>query len=283
MPPTFIDHHPYTVNAAYPFTNEEPKDLQEVLDSAGVTVLPKVGGICGGGDICLSTLLPRTSEACVVIDHSYVSLAAALTKVHLLEKVGPREFLRIFSKQSQWSDDVFPQIQAITATLPDEVKKVLQANHYHSALSYDTWVRLRDIWALQKEETLEASFKAIQEGKLTVVHGDLNDLSNWGPFDLVYLSNAMGHSGRTENEAYAKASAERNQTKDWTIPLPSLKFQLKAEKFSHPNTYILQATDISAPGVGNLVAGKKGTSGLRWFYALSKVDLTASIPTESAA
>lgn len=182
----FEDLYPSFTVTGYFCTNEEPELYRQLLRKQP---LKNVGCIASGGDVPMFVFLARGTKV-IAIDHSYHSLTACAIKVELLRTRSPRQFKELFT-----TDRPYAEVKAVVTGLIDRLPEVLQ-QHARSALFFT----LTD-YANQRKETHFVPLSVIAEtkkylDKLTLLHGDISDLSKYGPFDCLYISNILGHYGR---------------------------------------------------------------------------------------
>lgn len=171
----YEDVHPAYTYPGYTCTNEEPETWHSLL--RGITA-KRIGCIASGGEIVLFNLLPRCTGELIAVDHSYHSLSFFLSKLLLLEEMGP-EALHAAILRNEWTT----LATRAKPQLPDQVRR-------HLTLYADSNI-LRE-WRLSSLPALRASYKKLD--RLTILHGDWADLLQRGPFDLLYLSNMPEHT-----------------------------------------------------------------------------------------
>lgn len=197
----FEDVNSFSVSG-YLVPNECVKTWNELLDGVSVN---RAAGICSGGEIGFFSLLPHVRRELVLVDHSYYSLAAAMYKYLVLRKLGWKEAHQLFT-----GDDP-ERAQAVSSQVKTELPDVLQ--QAFTAVEQDAGVGLsrhksvKGFWKRVPEEILKDAFKRLD--KITFIHGDLSDLEHRGPFGLLYLSNALEHSGRIVSKIQLKAAITR--------------------------------------------------------------------------
>lgn len=185
----FVDKHTaFNSPTHYDVTNEEPELWNKLL---GNKKFARVGAIASSGDVVLLSLLQRTTERLVAIDHSYKSLASAYAKALMLQRYGADELYKLLTENKQ--QDYLTIANAVGNSLPEPIKG------YRSNFSNYTFVGLRREWGLTPKSAAKRSKNNLD--KLLFVHGDLADLAEYGPLDLLYTSNAHEHSGRDRKVA----------------------------------------------------------------------------------
>ena len=188
--PTFRENCSTFNASGYNVTNEEPGMLNKLL---GRRCFKKAAGIMSGGEVLFSVLLPRCQEV-VAVDHSYTSLTAAYLKAILLDQLGAKELQRLLFESTY--DQCFPYLKTAATSLPPELTThvKLDSNGGSSrTFSYDM-ASLRREWFYFPEAALERARRRL--GNVTVIHGDLSDLSSVGQFSLLYVSNVTEHQNR---------------------------------------------------------------------------------------
>lgn len=195
----FEDVHPAYVPTGeqYIVTNEEPDIHRLLLRSR---TIKRAVAIAGGGEVSLFVLLPRVRKELVVVDHSYAALAAFYTKAFLLEQMGPKALrdLIINKPLAEWvkaTDSVLPQLPEPLGKYVGEASSKTDYTHANKLRGTNTHVNLRKEWFYADEKALSLAVKKLH--KLTLIHGDLTDIKDKGPFDFLYLSNAAEHFGRS--------------------------------------------------------------------------------------
>ena len=170
-------------------TNETIATWREAFDGLEIE---RAAAICSGGEVPFFVLAPRVTEKVVAIDHSYSSMYFAIGKYQLIEKCGAEEAFKLLSENKK--DDLKAAFDAANEGLPTAPKKdATGAYSYDIFTSYWPW----DAPQVYSDVTQEG-FKEFEANKSKVqfLHGDLSDLVERGPFDLVYLSNALDYNGR---------------------------------------------------------------------------------------
>lgn len=178
--PSFIDVHPHNGSSGFFCSNEEPALWRWLIQEEKFDY---TGAIASSGDVLLSTLLPR-SKRLFAVDHNYGSLAAAFTKAVLLDKLGARAFMATILER--------PEVElqkALTTEIKDELPEALRSKVLNVVGSTQ---ELRRIWASTSLTDLEAARKRLEQ--LTLIHGDIMDLSRHGRMDCLYVSNAVDSS-----------------------------------------------------------------------------------------
>lgn len=193
MPPKFEEHcNTFNCLTGYQATNEEPILHKMLLHGRR---FQRTGGIAGGGEIPIFVLLP-VSDQVVVVDHSYASLAITWMKTLLLAKLGARATKALMIEQP------YEKFAVVANELKAELPEAMRAHMKLNSYSYKEITRE---WTLISTALMEKCRGLLDN--LTLLHGDLKDLKAHGPYDLVYLSNALEHTTNRENKAPTVASA----------------------------------------------------------------------------
>lgn len=171
----------------YVFPNESMAGLKQHI--AGMK-LKKAGGICSGGEVPLTVLLPNCTGPVVAVDHSLHSLYAAMTKALMLEKLTTKELHKLLTSSQHDLETVWRQFHRdLLAELPEDLHPVLlKVTSPH--VSQDSFQKY---WAPPNLSTEELDTARERLENLTFVYGDLTSLAKFGKFQVVYLSNAMQH------------------------------------------------------------------------------------------
>lgn len=167
----------FNVSTGYLCPNERPRIFLRKM--ASLKLRPKkVLSICSGGEMPLM-MLPFAEEV-LAIDHSRKSLDTALTKIKLLRQHGPDGWMSLLRMPQT---TFFSRWQALTQD---------QTGYYAGGDNVSEMLR---VWA-----DIPARIRHLipaRLDRLKLLHGDFLDASDRGPFDVMYLSNALEHSGRT--------------------------------------------------------------------------------------
>lgn len=182
--PVFKDIHPAHDGGGYSCTNEEPHIHTALIDRyhpKGKT-FQRAAAISSGGEIPILVLLSRAEEV-IAIDHSYMALGHAYLKCIMLDLFGPKAFL----------DMITTGDHATATKMFTEAKPLVPTCMHPRLYSFDVSSN-KKFWNISLE-TLTLIHSRLD--KLTFVHGDLTDLSHFGVFDVLYISNALEHQGRS--------------------------------------------------------------------------------------
>lgn len=196
----YEDLNEYDAGGGYAAPNEEPEIWTGLIKELD---LDRAAGICSGGEVAFFSLLPHVKTELVLVDHSYYSLYFALCKFLLLSELGVDETIRLLSAENTASE-LEPIVKSLIDRLPPRVQDVAQQwssrGGYgltlsgYSSRGSTTNPELTRYWEKAPVELVKQSTEKL--GQLRFLHGDLTDLVERGPFDLVYLSNALEHSDR---------------------------------------------------------------------------------------
>jgi hypothetical protein len=162
---------------------------------------PKIGAIASSGEVVLFSLLPQ-AESVIAVDHAYRSLAVFWLKVLLLDTHGPADTKKILTGPYEGivtaAENLLSRFPAALVKLVQPVPDRYDPLHKRQIPCIDRWTAepLRKEWNLVSEEILSQAARKL--GDLTLLHGDLSDLSSHGPFDVLYVSNATEHTGRSK-------------------------------------------------------------------------------------
>lgn len=184
LPFSYEDRYPDPKYVAgYGATNEEPQVARELLKGKRIH---NGLGIASGGEITFFAVLPRVTNSLTLVDHSYRSLRAFCLKALLLTTIGPKETRKLFlSDKKNWEAAIAKVEGHLPYTMSNKV-----ADLYGDILQYSAF-DLRKEWFYGDMKELA---KAVQKlHKIRLIHGDLLDTEDRGPFDFLYLSNAMQH------------------------------------------------------------------------------------------
>lgn len=205
--------------------------------------MDRAAGICSAGEIGFFSMLPSVRKELVLIDHSYRSLSIAMMKYLLLHNHGWRDVVRLLSTDGA-ATELKLAIDKLTKDLPKEVKTTNNLAQFVQAHNNMVGYGLRELWNSIPQYVLKRANE-----KLNIVnfaHGDLTDLIKMGPFDLLYISNAFGHSGRSMRAP--------------------LEDDLK--KVVRPGGYIIEAASAGQKDRWPKIAEQRSTISTMWLYRL---------------
>jgi hypothetical protein len=207
----FAEKHPYRSLTRYAAVNEEPEVYREMLQGLH---FKKALSICSGGEVLLFNILPVSDEV-IGVDHSVMSIAAALTKILMLGTWGAKRTLEFLSRTEDYSDgrkvlqkksedicvfeEFFPP--AIRQGMLDFAQRFHPTRPVSPAINAGDWNNIRLEWSRFTPE--QCQDVADRLNRLSLVHGCITDMADQGPFDLIYASNAMDHTKRPpKGESY---------------------------------------------------------------------------------
>lgn len=248
--PTFIETNlDFKAFNGYDVTNEEPETLNAML---GNITVPRMACIASSGEILLNVLLHR-AERIVAVDHCYKSLAAAFTKILLLQQVSYGRLRQLLL------DSNYEELQRLSDAAAEHIAPWVKENK----INIYGWQAIRKEWLRKEDFSLPTLTKA-ELDKITFVRGDIRRIADvHGTFDLLYLSNAMEHVG--------SGSTKPNFNDFW----PML----------NPGGYLLLASvypsDIRKNGTAaglEAVCEKHGITGQMWYYMLWRKPFPVQAP-----
>lgn len=208
----FEELNEFNGDSSYQTVNEYLDVWDDVLSN--VKGVKKAASICSGGEVSFFNILPKVEDTLDCIDHSLASMYFAIGKYHIIEKLGSGKAHKLLQTAvAEWEtpkrDEFGRRLSygtlketgpaATCRRLMMEVNEKLPTAYFGDRIKanpgyygegaiapmYQNGVTLDQIKAFRRKRT-----------KITFVHGDLNDLKERGPYDLVYLSNALEYSGR---------------------------------------------------------------------------------------
>jgi len=185
--PIFEDKHPqFNGTSGYTITNEEPELFARML---GKRRFKRAAGIASGGEIPIQVLLPRSDEV-LAIDHAYQPLAYSYMKTLMIESLGINKFQKLLLETSgKYYPELVKLGMELAAMLPEPLNKHLPITSVNSSF----FAGMRKEWlVLRGLRKIDAKLD-----KLTLIHGDLTDLGQYGQVDCLYISNAIQHTNRT--------------------------------------------------------------------------------------
>lgn len=207
----FEDIHPDFDPAGYLTTNEEPMVHRDLLKGYRIR---KAASICSGGEVPLLVLLPRCQQV-FAVDHSYKALACTYAKATLLTKLGADKMKELFV-----GGTLAISIKALTDHVrpedaPEPLRKyldpgVIKGKYISHGLGLTftngTYTDIRREMHYTPLSMLRLAAKHID--RLRLIHGDLTDLAKYGPFNLLYASNAREHFNRnSKNPTWPEISS----------------------------------------------------------------------------
>lgn len=205
--PVFRELNVYNVGG-HIVTNEEPELIRELLGSLG-RKFKLGGGICSGGEVAFMSLMPFCEQT-VLVDHGLNACASAYYKATLLSEMGAKRFRDMIVRGNAFElvmkgskllarlqkDKSFPKFAGIQAFPKGPADST-------ACLSFNTLTAMQREYFYTPPSVLRQTRAKLDT--LTIAHGDLLDLQEFGKFDLMYLSNAFGHTGRNGQPTLAKS------------------------------------------------------------------------------
>lgn len=186
--------HEHNVISGYAACNENLTTWREMLNGVEVD---NAASICSGGEVSFFCVLPCVKKQLVLVDHSLNSLWWAVGKLGAIEALGPAVF---HSKVRSIRASAYGFAGEKAAT---ELYSCFEAANSGIFTSGDrgygnSSYRVREVAAVWKKDVLLADVNHLHANrdKIAFIHGDLADLEAVGPFDFVYLSNAMEYRNR---------------------------------------------------------------------------------------
>ncbi len=192
--PEFEDCYPNFTAYGYGCTNE---NLATHLKFIEGTQVEMAGGIASAGEVPFFVLLPHADRV-VVADHSYRSLGALFVKAALLATIGPRATKALVCEAKY--DDFVAAAKLVMPLLPEVIREkgridpMASSDYYGSCITSHEHVSMKNQWSGIPLATLDAVPEML--GRLTVIHGDLSDITKYGQLDLLYTSNCHEHCDR---------------------------------------------------------------------------------------
>lgn len=202
----FKDLNDFNALTCYAVVNENISAWRECLDGIEVD---NAASICSGGEVAFFGILPSVKERLSLIDHSYASMYFAIGKYNMIEKFGASKTHELFTGFNwykggrRWSPSVDNYVQdpeAESSISSNDLRKAFdKANKRlptakHGVNGYWPPASLRVTW--QNIDVQEVAEFRRNRTKIQFLHGDVGDLADIRPYDLVYLSNALDYKGR---------------------------------------------------------------------------------------
>jgi hypothetical protein len=191
----FEDIHPdYNSSTGYAATNEDiilhRKLLRKVRD------IKLAGSIASGGEVPFFVFLSRGIPV-VAVDHSYRAIAAVLGKIEIVKRLGTAGAYELFTDKEY--KDVSKAFADLAPSMPEKLRPYFAKSTVYgeAGLVFDqnSYNDLRKTWMYVTPLIMKRAFRNLD--KLTLVHGDLSDIASKGPFDCLYISNALEHTSYT--------------------------------------------------------------------------------------
>jgi len=194
--PAFEEKYAAHSPGGYPVTNEEPETIRRMLKGYKFN---RVGGIAGGGEVSIFTLLPYANEL-LCVDHSHRAIVALYIKLALLQKHGINGMRKVLEERK--IKDFFKEATTVIQHLPEALRSKVKFPDPAKYDYYGTYTMSNEDYSnMRKEWNIlpDAIFRKVL-GKLDrvkILHGDLRkDMEPYGKFDLFYISNAHQHVDR---------------------------------------------------------------------------------------
>lgn len=194
----FEDVHAHDAETWYVVPNEH---LGIWTDLVAQVKVERAAGICSSGEVGFFSMLPQVREELVLVDHSYRSLCIAMCKYMVMNELGVTKAVELFASGD--GEQIKAQLDKVVHKLPP---KIVEA--YNKLYARQGGGQMAS-HSFQEANLLAMEYKALpvplarkakaRFDKVTFLHGDLTDLKDRGPFDLLYLSNALEHTSRTGN------------------------------------------------------------------------------------
>jgi hypothetical protein len=268
----FTDLHEYDGRSCFVTTNESLGTWNDLLDGVKVE---RAASICSGGEVAFFAIAPRATQEVYLLDHAYGSLYFAIGKYNLIEKLGPTKAYKLLTSNdgekiakafldankdlpTHGNSDAYahwPTLRSVEQAASKEKPPPEPPNRYSMAWYdwYDRWGprgygrdrkynKFASCWAHLDPKAISAFSKRVRE-RVSFVHGDINDLVDLGPFDLIYLSNALDYSGRSTEEQ-RKATYKRHTYGEDTVSTV-----YKIEEIVKPGGIVCFSYKISKPRV----------------------------------
>lgn len=186
LPFSYEDRFPNAMTMGYAATNEEPTVIRDLIKNKFKNGL----GIASAGEVTFLALLPKTEDSLVLVDHSYKSLRVFCLKALLLATIGPTATRRLLI-----ADKMVGLKEALVKVEPF-LPVSLQPNGrwWMTDLIQSAPTDIRREWYYSDLTSLRKTVKSLH--KIKLIHGDLTDTADRAPYDFLYLSNALEHTGR---------------------------------------------------------------------------------------
>lgn len=286
----FEDKNGFQGQTHYPVANESCQRWKEVLKNIKVKT---AGGIAGGGEISLFGILPSVSEKLVLVDHSYISLWALIGKFGTIEKLGAEKAVNLmrtpapinivrsggynaagrrvkggqYNQYGEFVGDMNPYSHLLTEPTKELYACFLEANKglvtetdRMEECGYWPLQALSQRWQEVEVEDCEALLNSKVE--LQVCHGDISDLTEHAPLELLYLSNALQYAGRNGKEFKIGEIVEKGAYIAYTgssDPYYGTRSTAKTVTLGGVKCTLVSATRPSTPADGS------------WTYSLAQV------------
>lgn len=193
--PTFIDaNEKYAPSTHFDVINEEPEVWNSLL---GRQRFGKIATIASAGEILLFVLAHRATEEIIAVDHSYSSMRVCYAKALFVQKHGARLAHKLIT-QDGWKgykDSLAQIVSELPTVLQNPKRPTWDAPRTPEFVLNDfNDQKYRAEWHYGGVTNLERGARMLQ--KTTFIHGDFSDTAQYGPFDLLYVSNAQEHTNK---------------------------------------------------------------------------------------
>lgn len=208
----FEDKNTFNGPFSYIVPNESVTVWRQLLKGLPVY---NAAAICSGGEVGFFGLLPMVRNRLTLVDHSYESLYYATVKYLLLQEHGWKKAQELFRKGGTL---LSKEVEKAINKLPEPLKAVGERQKaldkqqrsdtyyfdYHSSFVRAS-AQVSDTWSKIPSNLLASCNSKLHQ--VEFVHGDLTDVADRGPFNLVYVSNALdfNHSDRNGGRLLVKA------------------------------------------------------------------------------
>lgn len=201
----FVDVHEYDAHTWYVVPNEHLGMWTSLVEDLH---LERAAGICSSGEVGFFSMLPRVKKELVLVDHSYRSLAIAMMKYLVMRERGVNKAYDLFTCEDY--ERIKTELASFVDALPSRVAQGFQqlidkpGGGDMSSTCFKEVKPLAHEWRALPPEKARSARRRLD--RVTFLHGDLTDLAKQGPFDLVYLSNALEHSNRRKGYIRTQAT-----------------------------------------------------------------------------
>lgn len=229
----YEDVHPHEWKGYYAVPNEGTSEWADLLKGKS---LWRAAGICSSGETGFFGILPYVRRELVLIDHSYKSIQVAALKYLLLKEKGALEVQRLCTQKD--ITELQQAVAAVKNSLPDKLRTCFKSNeggmwlqpkiltnpsdrysYNHDRYSFGSadddadydFLKLRQEWSKIPPKLVQRAVNRLD--RVRFIHGDLTDLVKDGPFNLLYLSNALSHPNREGGASVYSYSAPPNTLK----------------------------------------------------------------------
>jgi SAM-dependent methyltransferase len=209
---TFEDVNNYSVRGYYLTPNEDTPEWRKIVKGLRVD---RAAAICSSGEVGLIAMLPTVRKELVLVDHSYASLSIAMLKYLMLRELGAAKTKRLLTAAGT-PEELRKSVDKLVKKLPVQVRQAYERQVKLPGYEGDFVTPARGVpaknntklkreWDTLPQRDIRACVTKLDRVKF--LHGDLTDLAEHGPFDLVYLSNALEHRGRKGEVSVSQVAA----------------------------------------------------------------------------